>query len=90
MSLHGGSLVDNGGASLILRGKGNAPTNGWWNITANDGTKQKTLLGTLDELRWGGERVLTQSDLERINNRLTELELLIGKINTVLEANVGG
>ena len=90
LSLHGGSLVDNGGASLILRGKGNAPTNGWWNITANDGTKQKTLLGTLDELRWGGERVLTQSDLERINNRLTELELLIGKINTVLEANVGG
>lgn len=90
LSLHGGSLVDNGGASLILRGKGYTPTNGWWEIIANDGTKQKSLLGTLNELRWGGERVLTQSDLERINNRLTELELLIGKINTVLEANVGG
>lgn len=53
----GGTDFTNG-AALVLRGKDQAGVNGNFELTANDGSKSATLLGTPDgTLNYGGKRV---------------------------------
>ena len=89
LRLYGGNGT-NGGARLLLDGKG-ANSKGAWSIIASDGTENKSLSGTTDRLTWGGDRVLTyNTDLVPINEKINDLYNIIGQINSVLEENVGG
>lgn len=88
LRLYGGNGT-NGGARLMLDGKG-ADTKGAWSIRASDGTENKFLYGTKDRLSWGNDRVLTEiADLNPILSKIKEIEDIIGQINSVLEENVG-
>lgn len=89
LRLYGGNGT-NGGARLLLDGKG-ANSKGAWSIIASDGTENKSLSGTIDRLTWGNDRVLTyKADLVPINEKINEIYNIIGQINSVLEENVGG
>lgn len=85
LRLYGGPDTNNG-AEIILNSKA---ANGCWSIKAIDSNNNKILYGSPTTLTWGGKRVLTELDLDPINTRLTNIENLIGQINSVLEANVG-
>lgn len=88
LRLYGGNGT-NGGARLMLDGKG-ADTKGAWSIRASDGTENKFLYGTKDRLSWGNDRVLTENaDLAPVNKKINEIYDIIGQINSVLEENVG-
>ena len=88
LRLYGGNGT-NGGARLMLDGKG-ADTKGAWSIRASDGTENKFLYGTKDRLSWGNDRVLTEiADLNPILSKIKEIEKTIGLINKTLEDNVG-
>lgn len=88
LCLVGGNKVGNGARLILDPGS----SGGSWSIRAGSGGQEssKSLLGTINNLTWGGDRVLTEiEDLNPILSKIKEIEKTIGLINKTLEDNVG-
>lgn len=88
LCLVGGNKVGNGARLILDPGS----SGGSWSIRAGSGGQEssKSLLGTINNLYWDGDRVLTEiEDLNPILSKIKEIEDIIGQINSVLEENVG-